>query len=118
MIVTAGLERILLFSYGTLQKEEVQLANFGRRLEGEADAALGYRLCTVEIGDPAVIAASGSAMHPIIVATGDPIDAVAGTLFVITEFELAAADAYEVAAYTRVEVLLRSGRRAWAYAEA
>ena len=29
----------LLFSYGTLQQDEVQISTFGRRLEGERGAA-------------------------------------------------------------------------------
>jgi len=29
---------VRLFSYGTLQQREVQLANYGRELEGAADA--------------------------------------------------------------------------------
>ena len=32
----------LLFSYGTLQLDSVQLASFGRLLEGEADALPGW----------------------------------------------------------------------------
>ena len=32
-----------LFSYGTLQQEDVQLATFGRRLTGVSDALVGYR---------------------------------------------------------------------------
>jgi hypothetical protein len=43
---------------------------------------------------------------------------VPGTLFLITEAELAAADAYEVSDYKRIEVSLRSGRRAWVYVRA
>jgi len=31
----------LLFSYGTLQEERVQLSTFGRRLSGEPDALPG-----------------------------------------------------------------------------
>ena len=34
---------IPLFSYGTLQLREVQLANYGRPREGESDALIGYR---------------------------------------------------------------------------
>ena len=54
-----------LFSYGTLRQREVQLATFGRELDGED--------------------------------------------------ELAATDAYEDDAYSRAEVELELGRRAWAY---
>lgn len=109
---------ILLFAYGTLQQEDVQLANFGRRLAGEPDAAVGYVVQSIRIDDAAVIATSGSAVHKIIVATGEAGDAVDGTVFRITPDELAAADAYEVEAYTRTEIALRSGRRAFAYVKA
>ena len=34
---------VLLFSYGTLQDKAVQLANFGRELNGQADRMPGYR---------------------------------------------------------------------------
>ena len=32
----------LLFSYGTLQREDVQLTTFGRRLSGTRDELVGY----------------------------------------------------------------------------
>lgn len=47
-----------LFSYGSLRQPEVQRANFGRLLEGEADAAIGWRVEEVHIIDPAVVALS------------------------------------------------------------
>jgi gamma-glutamylcyclotransferase (GGCT)/AIG2-like uncharacterized protein YtfP len=106
-----------LFSYGTLQQPDVQLATFGRRLEGRPDALTGWRLDWVEITDPAVIAASGSDRHPILVA-GRADDAVEGTVFAITPAELAAADAYEVDDYRRVEAALRAGGTAWVYVKA
>ncbi len=109
---------IHLFSYGTLQLEEVQLASFGRKLEGSADALPGYRQTMLEITDPAVLATSGEKFHPIVTPSGDPADAVPGQVFRITAAELAAADAYEVADYKRIEVTLRSGIRAWVYVKA
>jgi gamma-glutamylcyclotransferase (GGCT)/AIG2-like uncharacterized protein YtfP len=105
----------LLFAYGTLQQPEVQLANFGRLLEGVPDTAIGYALGTVAIDDPDVAALSGLAVHTIIAATGDPADIVPGTVFRLTAAELAAADAYETSAYVRAKVALASGRHAWAY---
>lgn len=114
----AGRPAHRLFSYGTLRQPAVQLANFGRQLEGAADAAIGYRLASVTIDDPRVIAESGAAIHPIMVATGDPADRIAGTVFRLSEAELAAADAYEVDAYVRVAVPLASGGEAWAYVQA
>jgi uncharacterized protein len=111
-----SLRTILLFSYGTLQQPEVQRANFGRLLEGEPDALPGYRLGSVRIDDPEVVGESGSAVHPIVIRTGDAADLVAGIVFSITADELAAADEYETSAYLRVEAKLRSGTRAWVYA--
>lgn len=106
---------VRLFSYGTLQLEAVQLANFGRRLAGEADAIAGFRLATVLIDDPDVVTLSGKAEHLILVRTGDPADVVEGMVFAITPDELAAADAYETNAYVRVAAPLRSGRTAFVY---
>lgn len=105
---------ILLFSYGTLQQEAVQRAQFGRLLEGEADALLGYRIVEEEIRDEQVVALSGLRFHPNLVP-GAAGDQVAGTLYFITEAELAAADDYEVDEYRRTEVPLKSGRSAWVY---
>ena len=109
---------ILLFSYGTLQLENVQRSSFGRRLDGQPDAMPGYTRTMVEITDPAVLAASGERFHPIVSPSGDPADEVAGAVFRISAEELAAADRYEVADYQRVQVRLKSGRDAWVYVKA
>lgn len=109
---------IRLFSYGTLQLEKVQLETFGRLLSGVADALPGYSRTMVRITDPAVIAASGADHHPIVAASGDPDDSVEGMVFEITTEELAAADTYEVSDYKRVDVVLKSGLRAWVYVQA
>jgi gamma-glutamylcyclotransferase (GGCT)/AIG2-like uncharacterized protein YtfP len=104
-----------LFSYGTLQQENVQLATFGRLLAGQADALVGFKQELVEITDPDVIAKSGKRFHPIVIQSGDDADRVPGTVFEITPAELAAADEYEVADYERVEAPLASGLTAWVY---
>lgn len=105
----------LLFSYGTLQQPEVQRATFGRELTGHRDAIVGYHLDYVTITDPHVVATSGSDRHPILRPT-DRADAhVDGTVFAISETDLRAADEYEVDAYRRIEVPLRSGATAWVY---
>ena len=108
----------LLFSYGTLQLEAVQLATFGRKLTGTADALPGFEQAMKRIDDPAVVATSGKTHHPMATFTGRGSDSVQGTVFEITQEELQHADEYEVAAYTRVAVTLRSGVRAWAYVDA
>ena len=107
-----------LFAYGTLQQPAVQRANFGRELDGYPDDLPGYRLEVTQIADANVVSLSGSAEHPIAVATGNPADSVAGTAFEVTIAELAAADRYEVDSYVRIAVELRSGRQAWVYVAA
>jgi gamma-glutamylcyclotransferase (GGCT)/AIG2-like uncharacterized protein YtfP len=106
---------VRLFSYGTLQLPSVQQATFGRLLQGEADALLGYRRTMVKIDDPQVVATSGESYHPIVEASGDANDRVDGTVFAISAEELARADEYEVDDYQRVEAALASGRQAWVY---
>ena len=104
-----------LFSYGTLQLESVQMAQFGRRLEGVADALTGWRLDQIAIADPAVVRLSGARYHSIAVETGCADDIVPGLVFTVSAPELARADAYEVDDYRRVRTALRSGIVAWVY---
>jgi hypothetical protein len=108
----------LLFSYGTLQLESVQLATFGRKLVGTADGLPGYKQSLVEIDDTSVVATSRRTHHPIVRFTGSESDVVYGTVFEVTEDELQYADAYEVRNYKRVSVTLLSGVRAWVYVDA
>jgi gamma-glutamylcyclotransferase (GGCT)/AIG2-like uncharacterized protein YtfP len=105
----------LLFSYGTLRQPDVQRATFGRELDGRPDAIVGYELDYVTITDPHVIATSGSDRHPILRPSGRVDAAIEGTVFAISEADLAAADEYEVDDYVRVAVPLRSGDEAWVY---
>lgn len=107
----------LLFSYGTLQQERVQLAQFGRRLEGRADVLPGWRIAMLEITDPDVLKKSGKTHHPVVMP-GAKDERVAGMVFEITAQELAAADAYEVADYKRIAAPLVSGIIAWVYVKA
>jgi hypothetical protein len=109
---------VLIFSYGTLQDRDVQLANFGRQLSGSSDLLPGYSTSLIAIRDPSVVATSGRTHHPIAERSGNLADEVSGTVFEITPDELAAADRYEVAEYTRVQVILKSGLQAWAYVRA
>jgi len=108
----------LLFSYGTLQQKQVQIANFGRELSGSKDTLQGYIVGEVEIRDERVLRESGKALHPILRFTGNTTDEVPGTLFEITETELAQADDYEVADYVRTSAKLKSGAVCWIYAAA
>jgi len=104
-----------LFSYGTLRYDNVQLATFGRKLNGSPDALCGYRLEILQIQDPDVIATSGESNHPILMSTGKDIDKVEGIVFDVSLEELESADKYEVADYKRISVILYSGVSAWVY---
>ncbi len=108
----------LLFSYGTLQLEQVQIDSFGRTLKGSKDKLHGYALKEVEIKDPGVVKSSGKAVHPIAFPSDQHSDFVKGTVFELTADELAQADAYEVDDYKRVKAALASGLHAWVYVAA
>jgi gamma-glutamylcyclotransferase (GGCT)/AIG2-like uncharacterized protein YtfP len=105
-----------LFSYGTLQQEEVQLSTFGRKLAGEKDLITGYEPSLVKIADPALATKLGKSHHDNIAATGDDWSNVQGTVFEVSEAELAMADTFEAQFdYRRVNVTLASGNDAWVY---
>jgi gamma-glutamylcyclotransferase (GGCT)/AIG2-like uncharacterized protein YtfP len=108
----------LVFSYGTLQEEPVQLSTFGRLLRGERDDLPGFERSLVPIEDPQVAAASGKTHHANATFTGRPDSRVSGTVFEITDAELAASDQYErLAAYKRIAAILASGKQAWVYVD-
>jgi gamma-glutamylcyclotransferase (GGCT)/AIG2-like uncharacterized protein YtfP len=109
----------LLFSYGTLQQEDVQLLTFGRLLQGHRDELPGAEPSSVKIEDPQVAAASGTTHHANVTFNGRTDARVSGTVFEVSEAELAAADQYEQRAkYTRMAVRLASGQEAWVYVDA
>lgn len=104
-----------LFSYGTLQKEQVQLETFGRLLKGEKEILNGYKLNRVEITDPEVLRKSNQKYHPILTFSGNTGDEVEGMLFEVTEEEILQADEYEVDDYKRVETVFKSGKKGFIY---
>ena len=107
--------RIALFSYGTLQLPEVQLATYRRLLEGRADRLVGYRLEPIVISSPDVVGISGLDVHTIARRTDNPADVIDGVVFMLTEAEIDATDLYETDAYARVEVVLESYEKAFVY---
>ena len=104
-----------IFSFGTLQLEQVQRALFGRTVVSTPDALRGYRVGELRIVDPEVVAASGKDIHPALLHTGDHDDVVHGAVLDTDEAELAAADHYERVSFRRIPVVLESGTDAWAY---
>jgi len=96
----------LLFSYGTLQQENVQMSTFGRLLQGQSDELPGF--------EPSLVR-----HHANVTFNGRHDSRVSGTVFEVTDAELAAADQYEQAAgYKRIAATLASGKKAWVYVDA
>jgi gamma-glutamylcyclotransferase (GGCT)/AIG2-like uncharacterized protein YtfP len=108
-------ETTRVFSYGTLQLRAVQRSLFGREIDGRPDRLAGYELSVVQIPDPVAAALTGSDRYPIVRATGDSAQQIDGTVFELTEAELAVADDYEADDYARALVSLESGVTAWVY---
>src|SRR5215217_6727967 len=104
-----------LFSYGTLQTESVQLAIFGRTLEGAPDTLTGYRVIISATADQHFVQKTGSLYHRNLQFTGSESDHVEGTVLTVTPKELQQTDTYEPTDYQRVLVQLRSGLKAWVY---
>ena len=104
-----------LFSYGTLQLEEVQLDTFGRKLDSTPDALPGYKLVAITITDQDFVAKSGTPDHRNLQFTGNSSDVVEGVVLKVTRNELEQADAYEPEGYERVRAQLRSGVDAWVF---
>ncbi|MBM3737210.1 MAG: gamma-glutamylcyclotransferase [Acidobacteria bacterium] len=92
----------LLFSYGSLQQDSVQMSTFGRLLSGERDGLPGYEASMAGPNANARFTGGGETLP--------------GVVFEITDAELAAADEYEEPdSYTRRQVTLASGKQAWVY---
>jgi hypothetical protein len=109
---------IPLFSYGTLRQANVQLATFGRLLEGRPDVLPGFTLSPMTITDPHVVATSGASVHTIARPSGDPADRIPGVAFTLTAAEIEAADRYESGPIERIRVRLDSGAEAFVYVAA
>lgn len=108
----------LLFSYGTLQKDDVQMATFGRLLHGQPDELVGYELSLLKVDDPEFAARTGKSHHGIVRFNGQTDSRVVGTVFELSEHEVLTADRYEPPGYKRVMATLASGKQAWVYADA
>jgi len=104
-----------LFSYGTLQKEKVQLGLFGRILSGSGDVLKGYKVSTIEITDEAFLSKGEEKYQKTLLISNNESDMVNGTALEVTGEELLMADKYEPDNYKRVRVILESGKKAWIY---
>jgi gamma-glutamylcyclotransferase (GGCT)/AIG2-like uncharacterized protein YtfP len=105
-----------LFSYGTLQKNNVQLDLFGRLLNGSKDVLKGYKSSIIEITDEVFLARGDGKYQRIAIHTNDKNDFIEGTVFEVTQEELLHGDKYEPGDYIRIKAELESGKEAWVYA--
>ncbi len=105
-----------LFSYGTLQAEKTQLELFGRVLQVSPDHLPGYTIREVEITDETFLARGENPVQRIVSPSVDKNDMIKGTALSVSMEELLIADRYEPPGYTRVKVILGSGKEAWIYA--
>jgi gamma-glutamylcyclotransferase (GGCT)/AIG2-like uncharacterized protein YtfP len=106
----------LLFSYGSLQEEPVQLSTLGRRLNGHSDQLVAFEQSLVRIEDPQVVATIGKTHHANVRVNGNEDSRVPGMVFEVSDAELARIDEYEAAfAYERIAARLASGGQAWVY---
>lgn len=101
---------IKLFTYGSLQHEDVQENLFGRILTGTPETLVGYTLKKIQIEEE-----FGIVHYPIIEETHNSEDTINGMVYEISNIELRQADLYEGVHYKRVEVQLQSNQKAWAY---
>ena len=96
----------LLFAYGTLMDPTIQEKVLGRVVVSVADQLSGYAMGKITIGD--------SEFRIIRPQVGDIID---GMVLSVTDADLEQMDIYETAAYQRQKVILKSGKKTWAYVE-
>lgn len=108
----------LLFSYGTLQLEKVQLETFGRKLIGTKEILKGFKMEKLRITDKTVLEKSEQELHLIAIPSNNEEDKIKGILFEISEEELIQADDYEVSDYKRVKVKFESAKEGWVYIKA
>jgi gamma-glutamylcyclotransferase (GGCT)/AIG2-like uncharacterized protein YtfP len=103
-----------LFSYGTLQRANIQIDLFGRSLAGSDDVLRGYKVSTIEITDETFLSRGEGKYQKTLIVSGSN-DIVSGTVLEINGEELLIADKYEPDNYQRIKVRLESGKEAWIY---
>tara|TARA_R110000796_G_scaffold37722_4_gene95312 strand:- start:210829 stop:211143 length:315 start_codon:yes stop_codon:yes gene_type:complete len=94
-----------LFSYGSLQNYEIQIALYNRKLVGFEAILFGYKISKQKI----------EGQYLIIYQTQDLNDRITGMVYEISDNELLKTDDYEGDFYKRVQIKLESGITAWCY---
>ena len=89
---------------------------FERILQGETDILSGYKVSSIEIKDELFLLKGEEKYQQTVIITKNKNDKIKGTVFEITKEELLLADKYEPNNYTRIKIVLESGKEAWIYA--
>ncbi len=105
------MKTIELFSYGTLQHNDIQDTLFKRQLHGTSEALPGYKLGTISVPEDH----HKAQLYFIAIYTGQSQDSIDGICYTINQDELPVVDEYEGTSYERVEVALKSGKKALVY---
>lgn len=104
-----------LFTYGTLQKPEVQLRLFDRTLVGFPDRLKGYAIVPIKITDKRFLEMGLGDVQKTITPSANAEEVIEGSILELTEKELMKADQYEPDNYRRIRLRFESGRQAWVY---
>ena len=96
-----------LFSYGTLQRSDVQIELFGREVSSSLDVVKDYAAAPIRLAEDT---------HQL--AVGRKGGEIEGVVLSLTPEEIGICDEYEPKEYRRVKVDLVSGKTAWAYVAA
>ncbi len=107
-----------LFTYGALQRPDVQLDTFGRLIPGDEDSLSGFRLDDAETTEGRANPAAAGHRGRVLRHTGAAHDRVFGAVLRLSPDEVDAADEYLMSGARRVSVVLASGLTAWVYVAA
>lgn len=101
----------LLFTYGTLQNNNIQRQLFGKEIHGTKDFLRCYKLETIKIPKNHPLAET----YFIARYTGNQNDKIDGTVYKLDNNELVITDKYEGSSYQRKTILLNSNKEAIIY---
>lgn len=107
----------LLFSYGTLQDQSIQMKLFGRKLQGSTDSLEGFKMEYIDLNTPDS-EWNARFVYPIAIPTNSSEDCIEGVVYEVSTDDLKIADTYEGSSYRRIEFVLKSGRTCWFYQQA
>ena len=99
-----------LFIYGTLRDAKLREKLVGRDIpKGKEDKLMGFQMSSIS---------DEGFCYPILIKKETSKEIIEGEIIEVTPVELIMLDRYEGDLYDRIEVVLKSGTKAWLYIEA